>query len=166
VAQTRLTCIFELNHLRKPGRQCSAKSVGLERRQVCVGPKRSDEPALQGGVGVEAGITRRVSLGKSDVFTQRAGQATADPMSSVAARTIAMRSRKLRASRSIFQTISVSSSCNILRQRRRAGRLVVGPFRLSLKTFWHPARFKAASYKAGFWSSRDRRAHPYFMPLL
>jgi RNA-directed DNA polymerase len=43
VAQTSLTCIFELNHLRKPGRQCSAKLVGLERRQVCVGPKRSDK---------------------------------------------------------------------------------------------------------------------------
>ena len=66
MAQTRLTCIFELNHLRKPGRQCSAKSVGLERRQVCVGPKRSDEPALQGGVGVEAGVIRQVKVGKRE----------------------------------------------------------------------------------------------------
>jgi hypothetical protein len=59
-----LTCNFGLNHLRKPGRQCSAKSVGLERRQPCAGPKRSDQPALQGGVGVEAGVIRKVQGGK------------------------------------------------------------------------------------------------------
>ena len=29
----------------------SAEEAGLEHRQPCVGPKRSDEPALQGGGG-------------------------------------------------------------------------------------------------------------------
>jgi hypothetical protein len=42
---------------------------------------------------------------------------------------------KLRASRSSFHTISVSPSCNALRQRSRAGRLVLAPVSLVLKDF-------------------------------
>ncbi len=56
------------------------------------------------------------------------------------------------------ETMSVSPSCNALRQRSRAGRLVVAPVRSTLKTFWHFARFKAASCKAGFCSSVETRA--------
>jgi hypothetical protein len=63
-----------------------------------------------------------------------------------------IRSRKLRSRRSSFQTISVSPSCNALRQRSRAGRFVVAPDKpSSLKTVLHPARFKAASCKAVLW---------------
>jgi hypothetical protein len=47
---------------------------------------------------------------------------------------------------------------NVLRQPSRAGRLVVAPVRSSLKVFWHPAFFNAASCKAGFWSSLETRA--------
>ena len=47
---------------------------------------------------------------------------------------------------------------NVLRQRSRAGRLVVAPVHSSLKTLWHLARFKAAGCKAGCWSPVETRA--------
>ena len=69
---------------------------------------------------------------------------------------MAIRSRKLRPRRSSFQTMSVSPSCDALRQRSRAGRLVVAPDKpSSLKSVLHPARFKAANCKAALWSSVD-----------
>jgi hypothetical protein len=72
---------------------------------------------------------------------------------------MAIRSRKLRPRRSSFQTMSVSPSSNALRQRSRAGRLVVAPDKpWSLKNVLHPARFKAASCKAVLWSSVNTRA--------
>ncbi len=58
---------------------------GLERRQVCVGPKRSDVPALQGVVGVEAGVIGQIKVGKRERLNQRAVLAMADAISSVAA---------------------------------------------------------------------------------
>ena len=62
-----------------------------------------------------------------------------------------MRSRKLRPSRSSFQTMRVSPGRSVLRQQTRAGRLVVAPERpSSLKIVLHPAFFSAASCKAGF----------------
>ena len=81
-----LTCIFELNHLRKPGRQCSAKSVGLERRQVCVGPKRSDIASAPGWWWeLRQGLEGRSTWERENALNQRAVLATADAMSSVAA---------------------------------------------------------------------------------
>jgi len=70
---------------------------------------------------------------------------------------IVIRSRRLRPSRSSFQTISVSPCSSFFRQRRRAGRFVVAPESPSpLKTVWHPAFFSAASCKASS-GRRSRR---------
>ena len=50
--------------------------------------------------------------------------------------------------------------------RNRAGRLAVAPDRpSSSKTVFHPAGFRAASCKAGFWSSVDTRVYLCFVPL-
>jgi predicted ATP-dependent Lon-type protease len=70
-----------------------------------------------------------------------------------------IKSRKLRPSRSSFQTMSVSPCSSFFKQRSRAGRLVVAPDRpSSLNTVLHPAFFNAASCSAGFWSSVETRA--------
>jgi hypothetical protein len=56
--------------------------------------------------------------------------------------------------------MSVSPSCNVLRQREREGRVAVAPDKLSsLNTVLHPARFKAASWRQGSGrrSIRERR---------
>ena len=54
-----------------------------------------------------------------------------------------IRSRKLRPSRSSFHTISVSPALSVLRQRSRAGRLIVAPDNpSSVKIFLHRSLFQ------------------------
>ena len=70
-----------------------------------------------------------------------------------------IRSRKLPPSRSSFQAMSVSPCSSFFKQRSKAGRLIVGPDRpSSLKTVLHPAFCRAASCRAGVWSSVETRA--------
>lgn len=54
--------------------------------------------------------------------------------------------------------MSVSPSCNIFRQRSRAGRFVVAPDSSSLKIFLHPARCNAFICMSAFWSIVEMRA--------
>ena len=80
-------------------------------------------------------------------------------------RAIAIRSRKLRPRRSSFQTMSLSPSCNALRQRSRAGRLVVAPDKpSSLKTVCiRPAsRPRAARLYSGRQSIRGHSRISWF----
>ena len=114
----------------------------------------NDQAALKLGQYADMGRPVGVSVSMASVsdlnFTPRCFKSSS----------IVMRSRRLRPNLSSFHTMSVSPSCRALRQRVSAGRFVVAPeMPLSLWIVLHPARFKAVSYMAEFWSSVE-----YFMP--
>ena len=70
------------------------------------------------------------------------------------------------ASRAVeFRDGERAPSFRVLRQRVRAGRLVVTPVRRSVKSFLHPARCNAFNCMSAFWSMVDMRAYPYFTAI-